>query len=85
MLIVSMPIDKIHGTLFEAEAFAKEKGGRAGGRGRVGLLQSLVSRIGILYTVQQRLASGLLEPMFVFQHFSAMARASNLSATFCFP
>ena len=78
-----MPIDKLQGTFFEAEAFAKEKGGRAGGRARVGLPQSLVSRFGILYTVQQRLASGLLKPMSDFQNIYARARASNLSATFC--
>ena len=83
MLIVSTPVDKLHHTFFEAESFAREKGGRAGGRERVGLLQSIVSRDGILLTVQQQLASGLLEPTSDYQHLTRIAHAKNLSPTFC--
>ena len=66
-----MAIDKLFATLFECEAFAKTRGGRSGTggpfdqkleRGRVGLLQSLSSRTGILHRVHQMLCEPLYNP-----------------------
>ena len=70
-LVGSAPIDKLFATIFECEAFAKSRGGRAGAggafdqrvvRGRVGLLQSLSSRTGILHKVHVMLCASLCNP-----------------------
>ena len=60
-LVASTPIGKLFATFFECEEFASSKGGRALGRGEVGLLQSLVSRTGILHQVHGLLAKPLFD------------------------
>ena len=81
LLVVAVPVDKLHHTIFESESFAKRCGGRPGGRERVGLLQPMVSRTGILQTVHRMLASGLISANSDLAQLSAMAIAQGLSDT----
>ena len=79
-LVASFPIDRLFATFFECEAFAKTKGGRAGDRGAVGLVQSLVSRDGILHRVHTQLASPLFAEDSPLKHVQGLAAHCSLEA-----
>ena len=72
-LVGAHSIDRLHATFFECESFAKEHGGRQGGRARVGMLQSMVKKDGILFLTHKLLAEPILSDQSDFQFVSVMA------------
>ena len=68
-LVASLPVDKLFATFFEAEEYARSDVRQGDHRGRVGLLESMVSEDGLLRKVHVMLAEpvvGLRSPLMDF-------------------
>ena len=81
MLIAAAPIDKLHLTIFECEAFAKSKD--IDDERKVGLFQELLSPSGVLHKVHGLLSANLLDQNSDFKHLAFMARQMDLDPVKC--